>query len=136
MTSHTEGLIQGSHGRPITFDITFPELGEPAPAVIFSHGFKGFKDWGPFGQVAEKFAEAGFVFLKFNFSFNGITPGNLQEFSDLDAFSKNNFSIELDDLQQVVEFLMEKNTEWNIDVNKLFLVGHSRGGGTSIIYAA
>ncbi len=136
MINRQEGSVSGQFGRSITYDITFPESNGPSPVVIFLHGFKGFKDWGPFGQVAQAFAEAGFVFLKFNFAFNGTTPDNLVDFSDLDAFSKNNFTRELSDLQQIVELVVANKNEWNIDENQVYLVGHSRGGGTAIIYAA
>ena len=46
------------------------------PLVIFVHGYKGFKDWGAWSLVAKSFAEAGFYFVKFNFSHNGTTLDN------------------------------------------------------------
>ena len=40
--------------------------------VIFYHGFKGFKDWGHFNQISERFANSGLLAVKFNGSYNGL----------------------------------------------------------------
>ncbi len=128
--------IPGSADLPIVLDVFFKENGEPKPVVIFVHGFKGFKDWGHFNQVAEKFAEEGFVFIKFNFSHNGTTVQDPLNFGDLEAFGKNNYIIELDDLKLVIDWTL--NTAWlrpELDQGRLSLLGHSRGGGISIIKA-
>ena len=42
------------------------------PAILVCHGFKAFKDWGPFPSIGRYFAESGFVSIVFNFSHNGI----------------------------------------------------------------
>ena len=33
------------------------------PLVIFVHGYKGYKDWGAWNLMAEKFAKNGFYFV-------------------------------------------------------------------------
>ena len=78
------------HNRSITYDIRYIENGQPKPILIFVHGFKGFKDWGPFNLVSEYFADLKYVFLKFNLSHNGTTPEAPLEFADLEAFGENN----------------------------------------------
>jgi pimeloyl-ACP methyl ester carboxylesterase len=130
-------LIQGKHQKDFFADIFYVENQQPKPVVIFSHGFKGFKDWGHFNLVAEAFAKAGFVFVKFNFSHNGTTLNKPDEFADLEAFGHNSFHIELDDLGSVVDYVLNAENEFSseIDINKLFLLGHSRGGGISILKA-
>ena len=130
-------IINGSKEKPVTLDVCYKQNGKPKPVIVFSHGFKGFKDWGHFNVMAKSFAEAGFVFIKFNFSHNGISPGNLLEFTDLDAFGNNNYLIELDDLKLVIDWALE-NIEMESEVNKdeLYLLGHSRGGGITVIKAA
>ena len=131
--------IPGKHGKPILTDIFFEATGLPKPVVVFAHGFKGFKDWGHFNLVAEKFATEGFVFAKFNFSHNGTTPEQPLDFADLEAFGNNNFSIELDDLGTVIDFVMAHeglNQANETDPEKLYLTGHSRGGGIVILKAA
>ena len=81
-------FIEGSAGKPIFMDVFLADNPQ-APLVIFSHGFKGFKDWGAFNIVSESFAQQGISFLKFNFSYNGTTASDLFNFSDLEAFDKS-----------------------------------------------
>ena len=104
MLQLTNILIPGSKEKPILLDCFFKEDGEAKPIIIFSHGFKGFKDWGHFNFMAKQFAEAGFVFIKFNFSHNGTTPEDPTSFGDLEAFGNNNYTIELDDLKKVMDW--------------------------------
>lgn len=132
-------LLPGKHGKPILTDIFYKESKSPKPVVIFAHGFKGFKDWGHFNLVAERFAQEGFVFVKFNFSHNGTTPEHPTSFADLEAFGNNNFTIEMDDLGSVIDFILtgsESFRRGEIDPGKLYLMGHSRGGGIVILKAS
>lgn len=129
-------VLPGLHGKPIVIDATYHQTGRPKPVVVFSHGFKGFKDWGHFNLVAEAFAQAGFVFVKFNFSHNGTTPEQPTDFADLEAFGHSNFSIELDDLGMVIDWtLSDRTLSTEIDPERLYLLGHSRGGGITILKA-
>lgn len=131
--SHAE--VPGFAGRSVWFDVTFADDGFPKPVIIFSHGFKGFKDWGHYNLLAEHFAHEGFVFVKINFSHNGVTPASPTDFSDLEAFGNNNFSKELDDLGAVIDHISD-STDKNYNVKEIYLMGHSRGGGISILKAA
>ena len=109
------------------------------PVVIFSHGFKGFKDWGAWDLVAEKFAESSMVFIKFNFSHNGTTLDDPLNFGDLDAFGNNNFTRELNDLGGVIDWVqtkMQASLTIPPDLEKIYLIGHSRGGGITLLKAA
>ncbi len=128
-------VIPGSRNRQTLLDCYYEENGNPKPVIIFCHGFKGYKDWGCFDLMAERFAQAGFVFIKFNFSYNGGTLENPIDFSDLEAFSENNFTTELNDLGIVIDLLFSNNllpiTEWNPD--RVSLMGHSRGGGIAVL---
>ena len=127
-------IIDGSRNKKILIDINFNHNFKNKPIVIFSHGFKGFKDWGPFNKMAEKFAEKNFFFIKFNFSYNGTSIENPNDFVDLDAFGNNNFSIELDDLNLVINWINDNSKFSNeIDTNNINLLGHSRGGAISIL---
>jgi pimeloyl-ACP methyl ester carboxylesterase len=131
-------ILQGRHGRPFLADVFYKKDGIRKPVVIFSHGYRGFKDWGPYNVVAERFAKAGFVFVKFNFSHNGTTIDNPVEFADLKAFGNDNISIELDDLGVVIDWVCSAGfpvEETEVDKEKLYLMGHSRGGGISILKA-
>ena len=119
-------------------DLTLLHNGTKKPLIIYAHGFNGFKDWANFNLIALQFAEAGFVFVKFNFSHNGTTPDNPEEFVDLAAYAENNYTIQLDDLGKVIDwcFSAENHYEEDIDVNNIYLLGHSLGGGLVILKAA
>lgn len=126
--------IEGSSGKSILIDVFYKQTNTPKKIVVFSHGFKGFKDWGPFNDIATYFAKQDFVFVKFNFSHNGTTIANPSEFDDLKAFGDNNFCKELDDLGFVLDWIEEnKELSSDIDVADICLYGHSRGGSISIL---
>ena len=123
--------IKGSIEKPILIDYTYNKENCSNGVVVFSHGFKGFKDWGPFNKIAAYFTQQGYVFVKFNFSHNGTTPENPIDFVDLKAFGNNNFSKELDDLKLVLNWVEKKFPKQEIT-----LFGHSRGGAISMLKQA
>lgn len=129
-------LFERPKNKPIVFDIYKPEA-KKHPLVIFCHGYKGFKDWGAWDLVGKTFAENGFAFVKFNFSHNGSTVEQLEDFPDLEAFAQNNYSKELQDVEDLLEHLITQPTfKAFIDLQNINLIGHSRGGGIALIKAA
>jgi pimeloyl-ACP methyl ester carboxylesterase len=131
-------LIKSTHHKkPIVTDVFFKENKTKKPIVIFCHGYKGYKDWGAWNLAAKTFAENNIVFVKFNFSHNGGTADNPIDFPDLKAFGENNFTIELNDLEDVINWVLHYQTlENQIDKTNITLIGHSRGGGIVTIKAA
>lgn len=132
-------VLQSVHGRAFLADVYYEPTGAAKPVIIFSHGFKGFKDWGPFDLVAETFAAKGFVFIKFNFSHNGTTIDHPLDFADLEAFGNNNMSIEMDDLGVIIDWVCSSGfvtDKQEVNAEQIFLLGHSRGGGISILKAS
>lgn len=131
-------VISGTGNLPMTLDIFFEEDGKKKPVVIYVHGFNGFKDWGNFDLVAKKFVIAGFVLVKFNFSHNGTTPAHPEEFADLEAFGNNNYTKQLQDLSLVIDWVWDASNSYHeaLDTNNIYLIGHSMGGGISILQAA
>ena len=126
--------INGKHNKPILTDLFFKESNQLKPILIFCHGYKGFKDWGAWNLMAETFANAGFFFVKFNFSHNGGTAEQPIDFPDLEAFGNNNYSKELDDLGNVIDWISENSEIKNeIDLNEIYLIGHSRGAGIVLL---
>lgn len=123
-------IISNPETRDFLADAFYSETGSKLPLVIFAHGYKGYKDWGAWNLMAEKFAKAGFFFVKFNFSHNGTTIEDPLNFADLEAFGNNNYSKELSDLGAVIDFFVK---DAHVDDQKIILIGHSRGGGISII---
>lgn len=125
--------IKGSKEKQIFGDINYCDNEILKPIIIFLHGFKGFKNWGHFDLIASEFAQQNFVFVKFNFSFNGTTLEQPTDFADLDAFGENNFSVELDDVGLVIDYLEKNASKYNANKNEIYLIGHSRGGGIAIL---
>ena len=123
-------IIEGKHLKPIVLDVFYSETKTQKPIIIFCHGYKGFKDWGAWNIMAKAFAEAGFFFIKFNFSHNGGTINKPIDFPDLDAFGNNNYTKELDDLETVIDWI-SSNPDYKkeADLNNISLIGHSRAGG-------
>ena len=126
-------IITGSDDKLISIDTMSLNqfANEKNKVIVFSHGFKGFKDWGPFNEISKYFAACGYVFVKFNFSHNGTSIDDPKNFVDLDAFGNNNFSKELDDLGFVIDWVEDKFLK-----PEIFLLGHSRGGSISILKTA
>jgi len=133
MNIEKDTIVEGRHGKPVVIDTYFPESIENGSILIFGHGFKGFKDWGHWDLIARAFVNAGFIFLKFNFSHNGTTPDQLTDFADLEAFGQNNYSKELADLDVVLNWVDKQDWANNKNIG---LIGHSRGGGIGIIKSA
>lgn len=134
-----EHILTSRHDkRPFGIDYRYVPDGSRKPVVLFIHGFKGFKDAMHFNVIADEVAQAGFVYVKMNVSHNGVTPEHPQDFVDLEAFANNNFSIELDDIHVVLDFIQNDGLEIGsdeVDLKQLYLAGHSRGGAVSILKA-
>jgi len=114
-------------------DAIFLDSEEKLPLLIFVHGYKGYKDWGTWELMGEKIAKAGFYFVKFNMSHNGTTIKDPNNFADLTAFGQNNYSKELADLEVMIDYF---KVEKEVDPQNIILLGHSRGGGISVIKAS
>ena len=130
--------IMGAANKPILIDWRYKLTGSQKPIIIFCHGFKGFKDFGCFNLIANYFAEQDFVFIKFNFSHNGTSPEHPFDFVDLESFAQNTFSYELEDLGRVIGAVFENKInihQEEINLENLYLIGHSRGGGIAILQA-
>ncbi|KAA0209921.1 alpha/beta hydrolase [Ignavibacteria bacterium CHB1] len=125
-------------GEKLFSNIRFIKNNKKKPLVIFAHGFKGFKDWGGFPYMLETLARAELVSAAFNFSHNGTgdTNDTMSDFTRLDMFAKNTFSIELSDLNSFIGSLIQISDEIEADTGNITLIGHSRGGGTVILQAA
>ena len=118
-------LLSGTGKRPLALDIFFENDQEQRPVVIYVHGFNGFKDWGNFDLVAQNLRQRGYVLVKFNFSHNGTTPEQPEEFADLEAFGNNNYSKQLQDLRLVIDWVCDPLNIYRqaIDSNHICLMG-------------
>ena len=132
--------VATTSGAELYGDIRWKEemsdsAGRKLPVIIVCHGFKAFKDWGPFPAIGRYFAESGFVSIVFNFSHNGIGK-NFRKFSEREKFSVNTFSLELEDVTTILDAISMRQIDCrSMDDSKIGIVGHSRGGGIAIIKA-
>lgn len=132
--------LNGKNGcSTIDCDLYLPQFSyskeRKFPLIIFAHGFKGFKNWGGFPYLCGKLTDNGFAVLSFNFSHNGVSAEKPMDFTRLDLFEKNTHSIELADLNSVINYTETLSEKYPVDKNKIGLIGHSRGGGISAITA-
>lgn len=127
-------IFTGANNRKSVFDAKISANNKAV--ILFVHGYKGYKDWGCWGLMEEYFLQRNMGFVKFNFSHNGGTVAETIDFPDLDAFGKNCFSFELEDLEIItteVHRLIIQELEAEIPI---VLVGHSRGGGVAVLHAS
>lgn len=105
------------------------------PTVVICHGFKGFMEWGFFPSLAALLAERGFATVRVNLSGAGMRPGD-----DLvtapDAFRDDTYSRELTELLAVLDATGRSIAPGRVDRARIGLLGHSRGGGISLLAAA
>ncbi len=133
--------VNTTSGATLHGDIRWKEglsdaLGARLPAVIVCHGFKAFKDWGPFPAIGRALAESGFVSLVFNFSHNGIGR-EFKKFSEPKKFSVNTISLELGDVDAILNAISAGEIDCPfLDSSRIGIIGHSRGGGIAIIKAS
>lgn len=125
-------IYVGSENRQSLYDLTIPDNAKAL--VIFAHGYKGFKDWGAWQQVEDEFVKAGYGFLKFNMSHNGGTVKEPIDFPDLDAFGRNDYTKEVYDLKRITTLASIFLKDNDLDI-PIYSIGHSRGGGVTILHA-
>lgn len=123
--------IRGAEEKLIFADCTYDDKHTVSDTIIFIHGFKGFKDWGAHHLTASFFAENGYRFIKFNLSHSGVTEENRNDVTDLDAFAANTVSKEFIDVDAMISYVAAQYPD-----TRIYLIGHSRGGGLAIVQTA
>lgn len=127
-------------GVPLRGDIRWNNVLEQSgekklPVVVVCHGFKAFKDWGPFPAIGRHFAQQGLVSIVINFSHNGIGE-EPRKFVEHEKFAVNTVSLEIDDVKTVLNEISAGAFGCSvIDPSMIALVGHSRGGAVCLITA-
>lgn len=120
-------------GPPVRGDVRVAEGTRPKSAVVIVHGFKGFRKFGAWAALARALALRGHAAVTFDHSHNGIDEAG--EFSRLDLFRLNTHSREADEIRAVLDAL-DGGKLAGRRIRRVGLLGHSRGGGMSVIAAA
>ncbi len=123
--------LRGPRGGIIRGDLYQREGPPPRSAVVVVHGFKGFRRWGFFPHVCAQLTLQGYFVVSFDFSHNGI-GSDLETLSELDAFSRNTMTREVDELNRVLE-VVSAGELTSGSPGRLGLLGHSRGGADAIL---
>jgi pimeloyl-ACP methyl ester carboxylesterase len=123
-------------GLPIRGDIHSPASGG-VPVIVCVHGFKGFKDWGFWPEVAGRLSAASYGVVRFNFSHSGV-GSDLETFSEKDLFETGTYTREVEDLREVLSRLTGGRLPGSegLDVFRIGLLAHSRGGVSALGVAA
>ena len=118
--------IQGSSGEYIHGNTSTPSS-DPKGIILVAHGFKGYKDYGMFPWLTQKFVEQGFIAHRFNFSHSGMTDTD-GPFERPDLFERDTWNFQVEDLAILTRELGEVGLPVTI-------LGHSRGGVSCLLAA-
>lgn len=132
IVAETTHRIDNRHRDALYATVT-PASGEVprGPLLLILHGFKGFRNYSFLPWIAQSMSMHGVMSIRMDFSLNGMN-GTSWMVQDTDAFARNTISREVDDVHDLlaaVELLDEfayVRDHWD---GRLFIVGHSRGGG-------
>ena len=129
--------LTNRRGEPLRGDVFRPDVRRGRrPVVVICHGFKGFKNWGFFPELAERLAAAGFVAIPFNFSGSGIGD-DFESFTELERFAQDTTSKQVGDLGCVLDALHDGSLDApDADLERVAVLGHSRGAATALIRAS
>lgn len=129
--------ILSQENLPISIDIFTPDSVKHSSVVLFLHGFKGAKDWGPFPVACQAICDQGFAVCAFNLSHSGVSQ-SVDFFDRLDLFATQTFGKDHSDIRSVIDSVtshsLPGSQHWN--TKKIAIVGHSKGGYSSVIAAA
>ncbi|MDP3063265.1 MAG: alpha/beta fold hydrolase [Chloroflexota bacterium] len=97
----------------------------PAPGVVLSHGFTGFKEVKYLVGIGRRLREHGYAVLRFDFSdCIGESQGDCEHMR---------VSYQVGDLTAAIDYLASRP---EVDAGRIGLGGHSLGALTSIVVAA
>lgn len=124
------------NGLYLEGDVKVSLDGGAKPVTVISHGFRGHKDWAFWPEVSKRLAESGFYTVLFNFS--RISARSAADLTPELVAEGATLSRELADLEQVLAGLQKSSLPFAeaVDLQRISLLGHSRAGGSNILFAA
>jgi uncharacterized protein len=135
ITRTTFELPDPDGGPPVRGDLRIREGHRPRAAVVLIHGFKGFRTFGFFPNLARAAAARGFAAVSFDFSHNGIGPDGADTFSAMPLFAEQTHTRNVEEIRRVMDAL-SSGALLDRRARSIGLLGHSRGGGEAVLAAA
>jgi uncharacterized protein len=128
--------VIGAQQQPIHGFLHLPPGDGRVPTVLLAHGFKGWASYGFLPRMAEALSAAGFAVLRFSFSHCGIT-GDGSSFDRPDLFENDTFADQVADTLALLAAVSDGKLPAadRLDVGRLGMIGHSRGGVTAVLAA-
>lgn len=115
--------VRFQNGRGMDLVGILAEQDQPAPGVVLTHSFTGYKEIPHLHAAAEALYDAGFTVLRFDFSdCIGESDGRCEDIT---------LTNQVDDLDHAITYLRDQD---GCD-GTIGLAGHSLGGMTAIIVA-
>ncbi|RIX53161.1 alpha/beta hydrolase [Paenibacillus nanensis] len=127
--------IAVSDGLKVRGRVKTQENGVRKPIVVVAHGFRGFQDWGFWPDVTDRFASRGYYTVSFDFSRIAAKEEGLDDGRVARASTQ---SQDVLDIEAVIRLIGEGRLplQEEADSNRVALLGHSRSGGSGILYAS
>jgi uncharacterized protein len=135
ITRTTFELPSPDGGPPVRGDVRVLQGHRADAAVVLVHGFKGFRTFGFFPNLARAVASRGFAAVTFDFSRNGVGADGADTFSALPLFAEHTHSRNLAEIGRVIDVLAS-GALLGRPARTIGLMGHSRGGGEAILAAS
>lgn len=128
------GTHNSKNGYIFRGDVRYcPSFTSQRPLILVIHGFTAFGHWGFFPYLSRRIAESGAISATMEFSFNDYDNAG-ERIVNRGLFASFTVGHELADISSAVSALREMQfPAWN---GKIYLLGHSRGGGEAILTAA
>lgn len=122
-------------GPPVRGDLRVLQGHRADRAMVLVHGFKGFRRFGFFPNLARAAAVRGYAAVTFDFSHNGIGEDGRDDFSAMHLFTEQTHSRNLDEIRRVLDVL-SGGALLGRPARRIGVMGHSRGGGEAVLAAA
>lgn len=119
-----EGVWNGPHG-PLNWTKHASKGGFKGCALMV-HGYKGFREWGLWRGLAERWAQSGWEVYRMDFSHNGHVAPFHEDCLDTEVWSQNRYHIEAEEVAFALTQLAHKH-------RRVMVMGHSRGGGMALL---
>ncbi|MWC30666.1 alpha/beta hydrolase family protein [Paenibacillus sp. MMS18-CY102] len=127
--------LEVGEGLTIEGEVKSWQDNELKPVVIVSHGFRGHKDWAFWPEVTRQLAEQGFYTVSYDFSRIAAVRDGLDEQRIAQATTLLQEQLDLHAVTQALRARQLPLAE-QADTSRIGLIGHSRAGGSVIVYAA